>query len=353
MRKIAIVIFDITLRSGTERAVCNLANLLAERFAVSIISIHSVSGNAAYDMNSDIQLFHLGIPQSKNKIARLLPYYRVIKSIDRICREQNIDIVLGTTHAINSLLVFFRKKVKTVACEHLAYMAAPWSSRILRRILYPFLDAVVVLTSSDAKHYMFHKNVRIIPNSLPFLPDKYSDLTNKEILAVGRLTYQKGFDLLIDAISLIKNKCDGWRVKIVGSGEDENKLKKQIETLNLENIVRIYPSTNAIMQEYLSASIFVLSSRYEGFGLVLIEAQACGLPTVSFNCPEGPSEIVHHNEDGLLVENGNVEKMSEAILELIVDSNKRIQFGKKALQNIDRYKPNNVADQWNGLFSTL
>jgi len=352
MKKVAIVIFDITLRSGTERAVCNLSNLLAEKYAVSIISVHSGSGEAAYDINNNVQLYHLGVPQAKNKIKRLLSYYKFVKKFGRICNEQNINIALGTTHAINSLLFFFRK-IKTVACEHLSYRAAPRSSRILRRIIYPFLNAVVVLTSSDAKHYSFHKNVKIIPNSLSFLSEKQSDLTNKEMLAVGRLNYQKGFDLLIDAISLIKNECNGWKVKIIGSGEDENKLKKQIKTLGLENIIKICSPTNTIMQEYLKAGFYVMSSRYEGLPMVLIEAQSCGLPIVSFDCPEGPSEIIHHNEDGLLVENGNIEKLSHALLELMCDLEKRIQFGRKSSQNISRYKPENVFTLWDNLFKII
>jgi glycosyltransferase involved in cell wall biosynthesis len=313
----------------------------------------SDSGEAAYNINNDIQIYHLGLSQCNNRIARLQLYRSLIKNINKICKEKSIDIVVGTTHGINSILFFLRGKVKTIACEHLNYMAAPLASRILRKMTYPFLDAVVVLTASDAKHYSFHKNIKIIPNSLSFLTEKKSELTNKVVLAVGRLTYQKGFDLLISAISLIKSECNGWEVKIIGSGEDEDKLREQIKILHLGDIIRICPPTNAIIQEYLEASIFVLSSRYEGLPMVMIEAQSCGLPIVSFDCTEGPAEIVHHNEDGLLVENGDIEGLSKALLDLMQDQERRIRFGEKAIQSANTYKSENVFRLWDSLFSNL
>jgi len=355
MKKIAIIVFDITKRAGTERAVCNLANLLTEskKYSISIISIYSTLGEASYNINNNIKIYHLGLPLYKNKIARLRLYGLLFKKAKTIFNENNIDIVIGTTHGINCGLFLFGKIVKKVACEHLNYLAAPISSRIVRRIIYSFLDAVVVLTASDAKNYLFHKNVKLIPNSLSFIPDKQSKLLNKRILAVGRLTYQKGFDLLINTISIIKNECNGWELVIIGSGEEEDRLKIKIKDLNLEDIIKIFPPTDNIMQEYLKASVFVLSSRFEGLPMVMLEAQSCGLPIVGFDCPEGPAEIIHHNEDGLLVKNGNIEELSRAILCLIQNQEKRIQFGKKALLNVQKYKPGNIFKLWDDLITTL
>jgi len=355
--KIAIVIYDVTLHAGTERAVCNLSNLLAgsQKYVISIVSIYSNSGKAGFQVNDNVSIYHLGLPQYNNKITRLWLYKLLIKKIKQICDDENIDIIIGTTHAINSILFFLKKKVRTVACEHLNYMSAPLSSKVIRRVAYPFLDAVVVLTLSDARNYSFNKNVKIIPNSLSFLPEKQSELTNKVILAVGRLTYQKGFDLLIDAISLIKNECEseGWNIKIIGSGEDEDKLIDKIKTRQLDKLIKICQPTTAIIEEYLYASIYVLSSRYEGLPMVLIEAQSCGLPIVSFDCPEGPCEIVHHGEDGYLVVNGNSDKLSKALLDLIINQEKRIQFGKKAIQNSSKYKPENIFILWDDLLDNL
>ena len=355
MKKIAILIFDITKKAGTERAVCNLAGILSEskKYSVSIISVYSISGEAAYDIKEGVNIYHLGLSCATNMVAKLSMYKSLIAALKKISDQKKIDIVIGTKFGLNVMLFFLRKKIKTIVCEHFNYMSLKIHLRAIRKLLYPFLNSVVVLTRSDAKHYQFHKNVKIIQNSLSFFPEKQSELTNKRILAIGRLTPQKGFDLLIKAIFIIRNQCDDWEVKIIGSGEDEGELRSQIEYLQLGNIVKICPPTNAIIQEYLDASIFVLSSRYEGLPMVMIEAKTSGLPIVSFDCPEGPADVVHHNEDGLLVENGNVEELSKALLELMHNKEKRIQFGKKALENITQYEPKNVFTLWDNLLGGL
>ena len=355
MKKIAIITFNITDRAGTERAVCNLSNLLTEshKYAVSIISVHSVSGEAAYTIASEINLFHLGFFYSKNKIPRLFFFRRLIGTIRQLCYTNGIEVVLGTAPGMNMVLSFLEKDIKKIGCEHLNYKSASLSSRVMRKVIYPLLDAVVVLTESDAKHHSYLESIKVIPNSLSFMPEKQASLTIKRVLAIGRLTYQKGFDLLIDTISLIKPECDGWEVKIIGSGEDEDNLRKKIETLQLGNIVKIYPPTDAIIQEYLDASIYVLSSRFEGLPMVMIEAKSCGLPIVSFDCPEGPSEIVYHDEDGLLVENGDIKGLAKALLELMDDQEKRIEFGKNAIMNVKKYKPENIFMMWDNLLSNL
>jgi len=356
MKKIAIIIGDITRLAGTERAVCNLSNLLSEsrKYDVLIISAYSFAGqNLAYNVNSNVSVLHLGLPLIKNKIVKFKLYCTLLKKINKICIENNVNVILGTAHAFNVLLFFLKNGIKLVACEHYGFMEPRLYLRMIKRIVYPYLDAVVVLTKTDIKNYLFRKNVRAIPNSLSFLADKQATLNNKVILAVGSLIERKGFDLLIDAISLIKDICFGWEVKIIGSGEVEDKLKKQILSMKLTDIVKIYPPTNEILQEYLNASIFVLSSRQEGFGLVIIEAQSCGLPVISFDCPKGPKEIINHNEDGMLVKAENTSELSKAILELIKNQEKRIELGKNALQNSKKYLPENIFILWDTLLSEM
>jgi glycosyltransferase involved in cell wall biosynthesis len=355
MLNVAIVIFDITKCAGTERAVCNLANLLvnSKKYDVSIISIFSSYGEAVYRLENAVSIHHLAFNQCNNKLKRIYIYRLILKAINKICSKKEIKIILGTTHGINIILFFLRKGKKTIACEHLNYTAAPLISRLLRRIVYPFINAVVVLTSTDAKYYVFHKNVAVIPNSLSFLPGQRSKLVSKKILAVGRLTRQKGFDLLIDTVACIKSHCNGWKVKIIGTGEDEDKLRKQIKSLNVKELIEICPPTNNIVEEYLEASIFVMSSRNEGLPMVLIEAQSCGLPIIAFDCPEGPAEIIHHNKDGLLVEKENIDLLGKALLELMYNQKKRMCFGENALQGITRYKSENIYKMWEKLLETL
>jgi glycosyltransferase involved in cell wall biosynthesis len=355
--KIAIVVFDITKMAGTERAVCNLANMLilnSNKYVPVIISISSIRGNAQYDLDKNIVIHHMGLNLSKSKIKRLFEYRTFVKNCRKICLSENIAILLGTAHGLNIFLPFIKNKLlKTIASEHMNYMAAPFFSRAVRRIIYPLIDAVVVLTSSDAKNYAYHKNVKVIPNSLSFIPEKRADLTHKRILAVGRLTNQKGFDMLIEAVSLIKSQCDGWEVKIIGSGEDEEHLQRQIDRLHLNKLVTISQPTKDMINEYINASIFVLSSRYEGLPMVLIEAKSCGLPIVSFNCPNGPAEIVNNNEDGFLVARNDISQLANCISELITNQKKRIIFGNKAIENGKKYDPANINVLWDNLFCSL
>jgi len=355
MKNIAIVIYNITLRAGTERAVCNLANMLSQsgKYKPYIISLNSNSGEAAYKIGNDIRLFHLNLPLYKYKIKRLKLYYSMIIKIRDICSKENINIVIGTSFGINISLFFLNEVIKVVACEHMNYMATSISSRILRKIIYRYLNAVIVLTVSDSKHYSYLKNLFIIPNSISFEIKEHSNLSNKVILAIGRLTYQKGFDLLINAISLIKDSLNGWEVKIIGSGEDKKYLINQIKYLELEKIIKLYPPTENIIQEYLNAGFFVLSSRFEGFPFVMIEAHSCGLPVISFNCPEGPSEFINHNIDGIIVENGNVKELSNAILNILKNEEKIKLFGHNAIKNSEKYKPENIFLMWDDLLSNI
>ena len=349
--KIAIIIPDITCSAGTERAVCNLANILAgyEKYRPTIISVNSSAGKPYYPINEKVEIIHCCVVE-KNKCLKRIKEFKQLK---KVCGAQNFEIAIGVYPAINVFLPFIRRLKIKIAAEHVNYATALFFPKIIRRLFYPFLDAVVLLTSSDAKHYGFHKNAVVIPNSLSFIPKKQSLSEKKVILAVGRLTYQKGFERLIEAILPIKEKCGGWQVKIIGSGEDKEKLLRRIKEAGLEQIITIMPTTDKIEDEYFNASIYVMSSRYEGLPMVLIEAKSYGLPIVSFDCPEGPSDIIRDGIDGFLVENGNVEALSQAILKLIEDDGLRKSFGHEAVKDIDKFKPEHVGALWDKLFAGL
>jgi glycosyltransferase involved in cell wall biosynthesis len=206
MTNIAIILLTNN-HSGTERAVCNLANILAEsgEYLPTIIYVPSERETPNYHLHERVKVKLLGLNTPQNLVKRLAFYRVAIRRIQSICRDERTDILLGTAHGINVILPFIKhNNMKTIGCEHLNYMAAPLYSRILRRMFYPFLNAVVVLTQSDARHYTFHKNVAVIPNSLPFIPENTSTLENRILLAVGRLADQKGFDMLINAIALMR-----------------------------------------------------------------------------------------------------------------------------------------------------
>lgn len=349
MSAIAIVINDITKSAGTERAVTNLANSLINYFNVYIISISSSGGNY-YSLNDKIKCIHLAMVNvPRNYVKKSFYYLHLMKAIRRIINEQDISFLLGTTHAINTILPFMVIKTNTnaIGCEHMNYMAAPKISRIFRVIMYRFLSKVVVLTNDDKKHYNFiSKKVVVIPNSLSFVSNIYSELSLKRIIAIGRLSYQKGFDMLLDVALKLKPSVPDWSINIFGDGELKDLLSEGIKQRELGNYVFIKPPTNNIKKEYLDSSIYLMTSRWEGMPMVLLEAQSFGLPIVSFSCPEGPATIIQDNKSGFLVNPGDIDNMVNKLIKLTSDISLRKVMGQEAVKNSQNYKPQLIVKKW-------
>lgn len=214
------------------------------------------------------------------------------------------------------------------------------------------LDRFVVLTEEDKASWTELDHVEVIPDPLAFEIDKVSPQTNKRVIAVGRYVYQKGFDLLLQAWAKIEKQHPDWELAIYGMG-DRTPYEQVVEELQIDrNRCHLNGPTDDIKQEYLNSSLFVFSSRFEGFGMVLIEAMACGLPVISFDCPCGPKDIVRHQEDGLLVPSGDVAKLSDAIHQLLSDDALRHQMASKAIVNVRRFELSEIAERWKDLFET-
>lgn len=214
------------------------------------------------------------------------------------------------------------------------------------------LDRFVVLTEEDKASWTELDNVEVIPDPLAFDIDKASPLTNKRVIAVGRYVYQKGFDLLLQAWAKVEKRHNDWELAIYGMG-DRTPYEQIIEKMHIDrNRCHLNGPTDNIKQEYLNSSLFVFSSRFEGFGMVLIEAMACGLPVISFDCPCGPKDIVRYQEDGLLVPSGDVAELSDAIHQLLSDDALRHEMAKKAIVNVRRFQLPEIAERWKNLYDT-
>lgn len=215
------------------------------------------------------------------------------------------------------------------------------------------LDRFVVLTEEDKASWTELSNVEVIPDPLAFEIDEVSPLTNKRVIAVGRYVYQKGFDLLLQAWKAIEQQHPDWELAIYGMG-DCTPYEKIITDLQIDrDRCHLYGSTPDIKAEYLNSSLFVFSSRFEGFGMVLIEAMACGLPVVSFDCPCGPKDIVRHNEDGLLVPSGDTSQLADALHQMMSDERKRHSMASAAIMNVQRFKLDVICERWNALFENV
>ena len=214
-------------------------------------------------------------------------------------------------------------------------------------------DKIIVLTNEDKEKWNEKYSIEVIYNPLTFFPQNISNLKNKKIISVGRLEEQKGYDILIDVWNIVSKKYPDWILEIYGEGSERENLQNKINKLGLEKSFLLKGATKDIQDKYLESSIYVMSSRYEGMPMVLLEAMACGLPIVSFNCPCGPKDIIKDKEDGFLIPFGDIELMAEKIEELIIDEEKRKLFGKNAKRNVQRFSQDKIMNQWQELFENL
>lgn len=215
------------------------------------------------------------------------------------------------------------------------------------------LDRLVVLTEDDKRAWKELDHVVAIPNPLSFVPKLQSPLTEKRVIVIGRYCHEKGYPFLLHAWAEVQKQCAEWRLETYGDG-DRSSYEALIDELQIDRRRCIlHGRTSDVQQEYAASSIAVCSSKYEGFGMVIVEAMACGLPVVSFDCPWGPRNIITDGEDGLLVENGNTHLLAEALVSLMKNPDRIAQMAEKARQNVRRFRIEEVAEKWKDLFEHL
>lgn len=226
-----------------------------------------------------------------------------------------------------------------------------WSRQLLNNLKK--LDRFVVLTDKDRESWVELDNVVTIPNPSPFMPSTISTLTEKRVIAVARYSHEKGIDLLLQAWALVERRTKEWHLEVFGDG-DTTAFNELINKLGIDRSrCLLNGRTSDIEKEYLKSSIAVCSSRFEGFGMIIIEAMACGLAVVSFDCPWGPQSIINDGQDGVLVENGNIEKLADALVSLIQDEKKRNNIAINAVQSVKRFQMDRIANQWKQLFEDV
>ena len=215
------------------------------------------------------------------------------------------------------------------------------------------LDKMVVLTDYALKDWPELDNVVKIPDALPFKIDDKSDLSAKRVISIGRYAYDKGNDLLLQAWSVIEKKHPDWTLDIYGNGDKEPYQKQMVELgIDLQRC-HLYGPISDVKKEYLSSSVFVLPSRFEGFGLVIIEAMACGVPVVAFDCENGPRSIIADGETGFLIPSFDVKALAEKVMRLISDVNYRKKIGANDQEAAWQYDIDRIGKQWKHLFDEM
>ena len=226
-----------------------------------------------------------------------------------------------------------------------------WKHTLIRHLKQ--LDSFVALTKKDQEAWTELNNVTVIPNPVSFPSVKLSQQTEKRVIAVGRYCHEKGYDHLLQAWAEVQTLCPDWRLDVFGDG-DRTAFGKMLDDYQIDRSrCSLNGRVSDVQSEFARSSLAVCSSRFEGFGLAIVEAMACGLPVVSFDCPWGPRSIIADGEDGVLVENGNVKQFAEAMARLMNDAEVRKNMGKRAAVNVQRFSMEAVARQWKNLFDSL
>jgi len=215
------------------------------------------------------------------------------------------------------------------------------------------LDRMVVLTEDAKRDWPELLNVKLIPDPIPFKVDQVSTLSSKRVVSIGRYAYEKGNDLLIKAWAKVEKSCKDWTLDIYGMG-NQAPYKELVNELGIdETRCHLHGSLTDVKDAYLNSSIFTLPSRFEGFGLVVIEAMACGVPVVAFDCENGPRNIIANNQNGILVKPFDVDEYAKSMLRLMRDDQLRTQMGNRAYESSKRYSFEDIAMQWKNLFDEV
>lgn len=356
---ICIICSRLDLPGGIERAVVNTANLLQENGNTVTLLIADVVSTSFYPLNAEIKMvqapLHFGITNTGNIVTRKLHFFRHISALAKIFKTIKPDAIVGTEYSfsIAACMVAKRTGIAVFAWEHHHFHWLKKSRfwNFLFKKYYQRLNAVICLNETEQK--LFNEagcNAAVIPNFIS--RQNRASLTSKTILSIGWLIKRKGFDLVPAIAEKVFAIHPGWRWIIIGAGEEEKAIKSELQKRNLsQQVIIVSPTSPDIENYYLDSSLYVMTSRFECFPMVLLEAMAHGLPAISFDCPTGPSFIISDNVDGLLVNEGDVDEMAKAILNLVEDENKRLEFGAKAFKNVNRFSPDKVHELWRKLFA--
>lgn len=357
MNRICFFCGNISWSGGTERVSSEIANQLIDMgYEISFLSLYGTS-QPFFELNEHIECSSLF--KNKYPFKAMLPY--VSLKVRRYLIENDIDIIIDVDSILSlySIPAQFFLRTKHITWEHFNYKSNfnMFSRKLSRILAAKFSDVVVTLTKKDRDYWESaidcNADIVPIPNPSPFSEVPLEEVVNNNIvLAVGRLTYQKGFDRLIDAWSNIESSIPGWTLVIVGDGEDEQHLKQQACKLGLRS-VHFEPFSNNISEFYSKSSIYAMTSRFEGFPMVLLEASSYGLPIVSFNCDTGPDELIINGVTGKIVSDGDIKLFSKELLSLILDADLRNAMSINARREITNYNVHLIKDKWNGVLREL
>ena len=361
--RIAIVISSLGI-GGAERAAIHLANMLAgEGFAVDVLTFEAESDESNAALDPGIQVKRLDLMHDSHSSGEAMTAnWNRLKTLRRALAQGEPALVISFVHVTNVLTLFaaIGLSLRVIVCEESEPSFSPqrrvW--RFLRWLSYPFASRLVV-HSRGARDWFTRLpliRTRVIPNAVT-VPDAklMSDTASRDrlVLSVGRLGFEKGYDLLIPAFVQATHDLPDWRLLILGEGSERASLEKAIAQLGVSGRVSLPGVQPHPWEFYRKAEIFVSSSRHEGFGIALCEAMASGCAVMVTDCPSGPREIVADGINGLIVAAGDVNAMAKALRNLIEDEVLRSKLAASAREVAERFHPETIKRDWSDLLHEL
>ena len=375
---ITYVVGSLTIRGGMERILTEKMNALADtgRYAVCVVCVWQAEDTRnAFALSPKVR--QICLPpmdrQGNGRSFRQNPLgyigrwlrneWRQKRQVDGILRELQTDILIAASNYVP--LSFYTFRGRTIIESHCNITELtrvrtwPALSMWMTRFAARRATAVVTLTNGDAALWPSARRVEVIPNFTCLPATAPCGYRSRRVVAVGRICEQKGFDLLVEAWKTVTGRHPDWHLDIYGEGDQRHALQQQIADGGLSKVVSLHPFTTDVASVYARAAFYVMSSRYEGFGLVLIEAMRCGLPCVSFDCASGPSEIITDGRDGILVpyrglsREERIDGLAQALCRMIDHEEQIPTMGHAAQETSQRYTTGNVIPMWERLFEGL
>lgn len=358
-KKICFFSGDITRSGGTERVSVQLANELAKEkeYEICFLSLVEQADKPFYEITNDIKRYFLGT----HWINPGPGYLPLIEKLKRFLKAQEIDIIIDIDIVLDVLSIPAAKRLKTkvISWEHFncefeqSVLYRKWISRLSAKKA----DYIVTLTEQDKQSYgkilKRTSDIEAIYNLVaPMKPDKKIKRENW-IVTAGRLTYQKGIDYLAEVAKEVLRQNKDWKWFVLGDGEEREKLETVIQENGLEEQLFLKGRVENVEWYLNRARLFVLTSRYEGLGMCLIEAMQMKVPCVSFDIKIGPSEIIQDNKNGILVSPFNNKKMIEEINQLLCDENKLQEMSENTRIYFERFKTETIIEKWKNVFEKV
>lgn len=364
------------MSGGVERVLTLKANYFAEHYDydVTIILTEGKDKPCAYPISNKVKLVYLDINFEElwtcSFVKKVFLYLKKQRVYKRKLKAELMRIRPDITDSLLRREINFLTKIKDGSVKigelhvnRLNYrnfetnetsfikilFSRFWMNSLVRHLKR--LDRFVVLTEEDKNNWPELNNVIAIPNPISFNTDSVSRLEKKNVLAVGRYAYQKGYDMLLKAWAIVEKKCPEWELNVYGQGDREpyDKIAKELQLKNCH----LNGSVSNINEKYLDSSVFVISSRFEGLSMSLLEAMSFGLPVVSFACPCGFRDVITSGVNGVLVPKNNVEMLADQLIEVIQNPKFRDELGKKARERSQDFRLDVLAEKWRELFESL